>query len=785
MASDNELKIKITADSSEVMAGMVQAKAAVDNAVTSMKDSFGGLGGALETLKGSWAMMAIGINQALEVMNKAIEIPKKLMAWGEMGAQLSRTEDSFRAVAAQAGYSANAIVESLQKASKGTLDSASIMQRAGRLMQEGIAPDKLTTLMSLLQKQAPIVGDTMKEAWDKVSESLSMGTTRALRHYVGIIDLNKEYEKYAATLGKTKDRLTEEAKETVMLDVVTRKLQETTKGINTELSEHAILMEKNKAIATDSLNSIYKSWVPIGEILSTIQARLLQVLALQMQLGGPFMDLSKGAGPSTTAEGLQKYPMPPMPAPAKSPIAEMSPSQQAEWDKKRLEIESQILKLQEDERGAIIKKYDAEIAGELDVDKKAELRKLKSAEIAAFDKKQKEEITAKTIESWGIASDAEEKMLNDVARLEGEQRIKSNEEGQKNTEQYIENWGKAIDAESEMMNKALAQDAEIKKKVQTEELEGQIKVNDQATEAAKKYYAQRFNLGQISATELARVETQLEGSRYSAELSLLDQLTSLYQSDREKYQQYLNQKKEAVEKNSKEIQTIETNLSEQNKKAWQGLLSPISSAISTSITGIIMGTTTLQKALANLFQSILLSFVNTLVKRMVDEWAVAELSKLNISEIYAALRTALFGEEAVTAVGEKKAEAAEIIPAEGAKAAMGAAAAMASIPYIGPALAAGAYGAMMELMGDALVVASAAGGWDVDRSALTMLHPQEMVLPANLANVVRNAASGGQGGGGFKPNNAMFKKIGEAIGDAHGRSISSAISRTARRLGVK
>lgn len=155
MAGDTELKVRITAEAGDVKAGMEQASASVNNAVASMKGGFGGLGGALETLKGSWAIMAVGVNQALEVLNKAIEIPKKLMAWGEMGAQISRMEDSFRAVAAQAGYSGDKIVESLQNAAKGTIDASDIMQKAGRLMQEGIAPKSSPRLWVSFRNKPP------------------------------------------------------------------------------------------------------------------------------------------------------------------------------------------------------------------------------------------------------------------------------------------------------------------------------------------------------------------------------------------------------------------------------------------------------------------------------------------------------------------------------------------------------------------------------------------------------------------------------------------------------
>lgn len=58
-------------------------------------------------------------------------------------------------------------------------------------------------------------------------------------------------------------------------------------------------------------------------------------------------------------------------------------------------------------------------------------------------------------------------------------------------------------------------------------------------------------------------------------------------------------------------------------------------------------------------------------------------------------------------------------------------------------------GKVMPDKGATLTVPSAAGGWDIPRgmNPLTQLHEREMVLPANIADVVRGAAGGGANNG--------------------------------------
>ena len=87
------------------------------------------------------------------------------------------------------------------------------------------------------------------------------------------------------------------------------------------------------------------------------------------------------------------------------------------------------------------------------------------------------------------------------------------------------------------------------------------------------------------------------------------------------------------------------------------------------------------------------------------------------------------------------------IATNAAKAASGAFSAVAAIPYVGPVLApiaaAAAFAGTM-----AFGAYAAEGGFDVppNIAPVTQLHPREMVLPANLADSVRNMT--GQGGGG-------------------------------------
>lgn len=100
---------------------------------------------------------------------------------------------------------------------------------------------------------------------------------------------------------------------------------------------------------------------------------------------------------------------------------------------------------------------------------------------------------------------------------------------------------------------------------------------------------------------------------------------------------------------------------------------------------------------------------------------------------------------------QERALALSGIGADAAKAASGAAASQASIPIVGPMLALAAMGAIMTAVGGLKSkVPSAEGGWSVPSgiNPLTQLHEEEMVLPKDIANPLRQNLAAGQGMGG-------------------------------------
>ena len=184
----------------------------------------------------------------------------------------------------------------------------------------------------------------------------------------------------------------------------------------------------------------------------------------------------------------------------------------------------------------------------------------------------------------------------------------------------------------------------------------------------------------------------------------------------------------------------------------------------------------------------------------------AELKKLNISQMFANLRIALLGQEAAESSAIKDIEAADDLATEESVATATKAirdnVASAQIQQDAAQAAAGAYELESEspmlarslLLPAATVaytavmayesIAGAEGGWDVDRTKLTVLHPQEMVLPAYLAGEIRSMVGQGGGRGGgvnhFHINAMDSSDVAKSL--QSGGALNKAMRRTARKF---
>ena len=287
---------------------------------------------------------------------------------------------------------------------------------------------------------------------------------------------------------------------------------------------------------------------------------------------------------------------------------------------------------------------------------------------------------------------------------------------------------------------------------------------------------QALSAGRISQLERLDLEIEFENRRYQIAYDALQERIALAEQDPtysaaavEKLKQQvgeldrghsLNQEKnqgKREQQRRKDAPSLVEMLQDGGKNVWEEAQQQMGQAFS----AMLSRTQNFRQAMNNFFKSMGQTFIQEMVtkplagmmQRMVQESAIYKM----IFGTKEALETAA---KAKT-VANKAEETKSVVGSNATQAASGAASSQASIPYVGPILAVAAMATMMAavmgLMGGGggggsttttTRIPSAAGGWDIPTgiNPLTQLHENEMVLPAEHAQTIRDMA--GHGGGG-------------------------------------
>lgn len=301
------------------------------------------------------------------------------------------------------------------------------------------------------------------------------------------------------------------------------------------------------------------------------------------------------------------------------------------------------------------------------------------------------------------------------------------------------------------------------------------KLDKHKLEMEKDAADQALSEGRISQLERLDLEIEFENRRYQIAYDALQERIALAEQDPTYSQTAIDKLKaqmaelgqghertQAKNEGKRESQrrkdapNVMEMLQDGGKNVWQEAQQQMGQAF----TAMLTRTQNFRTAMNNFFKSMGQTFIQEMVtkplmgmmQRMVQESAIYKM----IFSTKDTLETAAASKTAAT----KATETTSVVTANATQAASGAAASQASIPYVGPILAVAAMAAIMAavmgLMGGGggsqtttttTRIPSAAGGWDIPAgiNPLTQLHENEMVLPAEHAQTIREMA--GQSGG--------------------------------------
>ena len=258
-------------------------------------------------------------------------------------------------------------------------------------------------------------------------------------------------------------------------------------------------------------------------------------------------------------------------------------------------------------------------------------------------------------------------------------------------------------------------------------------------------------LGDLTAIQEVTSLKELEAKKFEIERKSLEDRLALAHTEPAERQKIQKQIEALENKHAVDTAKLNNQMVVQTAATYEKYMQPVTRAISGTVQGMIQGTTTLKQGLANLMTSILASTVDMLTQSLV-KWGATELAKSAATAAGESTRLATHETAQATGMASSAAAGLKSVMNDAYKAAAGAYASCADIPFVGwilaPAAGAAAFAAVAAFGGS---IASAAGGWEVPQDSFAMVHKDEKILPARVSrgldNVLATQERMGNGGG--------------------------------------
>ncbi len=188
--------------------------------LSSLTDSLSGLGSAGGIASGLGDL----VGKALPVAGMGIAAAAVAnVGWelGKTGASAMRTRDSFLGMAEGAGISAQRLLSSMRDATAGTVADSDLMLAANRALMLGVATNAkdMAGLMAAAVERGRSLGVSAGQAVSDIITGIGRMSPQILDN-LGIVGAAAAFDKYAASLGTTADKLTDVQKKQALVNTV-------------------------------------------------------------------------------------------------------------------------------------------------------------------------------------------------------------------------------------------------------------------------------------------------------------------------------------------------------------------------------------------------------------------------------------------------------------------------------------------------------------------------------------------------------------------------------------
>ncbi len=254
-------------------------------------------------------------------------------------------------------------------------------------------------------------------------------------------------------------------------------------------------------------------------------------------------------------------------------------------------------------------------------------------------------------------------------------------------------------------------------------LEKSAQAHMKSLDAEAQLVKERRQAGEISRSEELAEILQLERERYDTKRKSLQDIAGLENLSKKQKSAALAEMETEEKEYARRVGALNREAARERTAEVKSIVRPYAQAFGQAFSSIVTGMQSFGDAMKTLWQSLISTLIDQIVALGV-EWVTTQVASM------------IFGKAA--AAGKISAEAG-VVGAE-------VAAQTALIPVVGPAMAVPAgEAAALATLGAFMPYAMAARGFDIPAglNPLTQLHQREMVLPAQIADPLRDAIGAG------------------------------------------
>ncbi len=238
--------VRISADASGVTQGLGEAKSSMS--------SLGDVSGAV------LGKMGLNLGQLATAAGVAgVAVGAMVGAWkfGVMGAGLERIHDGFTTMAREAGQSADVVIAAMDRAARGTVDDEEEMLMANSAWLAGVKLNaaQLGQLMEVAFARAKAMGVSTQEAYGEAMSGIITGRALTLKR-MGVQDIDEEYKKFAATINKTAEELTDAQRQMVVFNAL--------------IAQNASIVKESASANLSNAEKLAQMKVQIGEAKDSV-----------------------------------------------------------------------------------------------------------------------------------------------------------------------------------------------------------------------------------------------------------------------------------------------------------------------------------------------------------------------------------------------------------------------------------------------------------------------------------------------------------------------------------